>query len=228
MGCRKVVLVMAACALVVTRVGAQDSAQRAAQQAELRAAIEQIARDRPPHAEMAARDLMRQLSLAQASLDSLRMKSLGEYWGEVAQLTVQREMLLHQADSLRRKLMGQMFATEAQARALQRQYRDMTATAATPGPIIVINGVPVSGVIDGVPVKGDTIPSQQTRMIRQRLQELLGRHFAAEDSLRSLEIADIEHRLEQVRAETERRRRERAELVRREVDEILRQAVRPE
>src|SRR5207249_11534357 len=69
---------------------------------------------------------------------------------------------------------------------------------------------------------------QQTRMIRQRLQELLGRHFAAEDSLRSLEIADIEHRLEQVRAETERRRRERAELVRREVDEILRQAVRPE
>ena len=64
--------------------------------------------------------------------------------------------------------------------------------------------------------------------IDERLQELLVRHFAAEDSLRSLEIADIEHRLEQVRAETERRRRERAELVRREVDEILRQAVRPE
>ena len=105
----------------------------------------------------------------------------------------------------------------------------MTATPATPGPIVVINGVPVKGdVIDGVPVRADTNPGQQTRMIRQRLQELLVRHFAAEDSLRSLEIADIEHRLEQVRAETERRRRERAELVRREVDEILRQAVRPE
>src|SRR5205807_2928815 len=154
MGCRNVVLVLAACVLVVPRVGAQDSAQQAAQQAELRAAIEQIARDRPPQAEMAARDLMRQLSLAQASLDSLRMKSLGEYWGEVAQLTVQREMLLHQADSLRRKLMGQLFATEAQARALQRQFRDMTATPATPGPIVVINGVPVKGdMIDGVPVR---------------------------------------------------------------------------
>src|SRR5205823_3022467 len=122
-GGRKGGHVLSSFARVETRDGARDSAQKSAQQAELRAAIEQIARDRPPHAEMAARDLMRQLSLAQASLDSLRVKSLGEYWGEVAQLTVQREMLLHQADSLRRKLMGQMFATEAQARALQRQYR---------------------------------------------------------------------------------------------------------
>src|SRR5207245_1251976 len=67
---------------------AQDSAQAAHQAAEMRTAIEQIARDRPPQAEAAAREMVRRLQIERAALDSLRQRSLAEYWAEVAQLTV--------------------------------------------------------------------------------------------------------------------------------------------
>lgn len=183
-------------ALVPAAVRAQDTAQAAA----MRAMIEQIARERPPQAEAAARDLLRQLQIERSALDSLRERSWAEYWGEVAQLTVQREMLMHQADSLRQKLMAQMFGQEARARALQRDYREAVR---------------------------QTVDSARVRAIRERLQVLLERHFAAEDSLRTLEIADVERRLAQVRAETERRRRERAALVREMADQVLRDAIKP-
>src|SRR2546425_340851 len=183
-------------ALVPAAVRAQDTAQAAA----MRAMIEQIARERPPQAEAAARDLLRQLQIERSALDSLRERSWAEYWGEVAQLTVQREMLMHQADSLRQKLMAQMFGQEARARALQRDYREAV---------------------------WQTVDSARVRAIRERLQVLLERHFATEDSLRALEIADVERRLAQVRAETERRRRERAALVREMADQVLRDAIKP-
>lgn len=199
MRCRDVSLILAAGLTLVPGLWAQDStqqaAQEAAQQAQLRAMIEQIARDRPPQAEMAARDLFRKLQLAQATLDSLRQRSLAEYWAEVAQLTVQRQMLEQQADSARRLLMTQMFGAEARARGLQRAYRDLD-------------------------------DSTQAGAIRARLREVLERHLAAEDSLRDLEVADIERRIAQVRAETARRRRERAELVRRMVEQVLQDARR--
>jgi len=73
-----------------------------------------------------------------------------------------------------------------------------------------------------------TADSGQERAIRERLQMVLERHFAAEDSLRALEIADVERRLAQVRAETVRRRRDRVQLVRQMVEEVLRGAQRPE
>jgi len=176
---------------------AQDSAQAARQAAEMRAAIEQIARDRPPQAEAAAREMLRRFQIERTAMDSLRQRSLAEYWAEVAQLTVQREMLMHQEDSLRQNLMAQMFGAEARARALQRDYRE-------------------------------TADSTRERAIRERLQVILERHFTAEDSLRTLEIADVERRLAQVRAETERRRRERSALVRQMVDQVLRDAGKPE
>src|SRR2546428_7807082 len=175
----------------------QDSAQAAHQAPEMRPAIQQIARDRPPQAEAAAREMVRRLQIERAALDSLRQRSLAEYWAEVAQLTVQREMLMHQEDSLRQNLMAQMFGAEARARALQRDYRE-------------------------------TADSTRERAIRERLRVILERHFTAEDSLRTLEIADVERRLAQVRAETERRRRERAALVRQMVDQGLRDAGKPE
>ena len=189
----------AAVALAVLPVAAraQDSAQMVRQAAEMRAAVEQIARDRPPQAEVAAREMARRLQIERAALDSLRQRSPAEYWAEVAQLTVQREMLLHQEDSLRQNLMAQMFGAEARARSLQRDYRE-------------------------------TADSARERAIRERLQVILERHFAAEDSLRTLEIADVERRLAQVRAETERRRRERAALVRQMVDQVLRDAGKPD
>ena len=196
---RDLVSTLAGTALAVLPVAgrAQDSAQAAHQAAEIRTAIEQIARDRPPQAEAAAREMVRRLQLERAILDSLRQRSPAEYWAEVAQLTVQREMLAHQEDSLRQRLMAQLFGTEARARALQRDYRE-------------------------------TADSTRERAIRERLQVILERHFAAEDSLRTLEIADVERRLAQVRAETERRRRERAALVRQMVDQVLRDAGKPD
>ena len=176
----------------------QDSTQQAAQQAQVRAMIEQIARERPQQAEVAAREMLRRLMLEQRMLDSLRARSTADYWAEIAQLTVQREMLKSQEDSARRAFMAQMFSAEARARGLQRAYRE-------------------SGGADSV----------QARAIRERLVTILERHLAAEDSLRELEVADIERRLAQVRAETLRRRREREVLVRRMVEQVLEDARRP-
>ena len=212
--------VAAALAVLPVTARAQDSVQAARQATEMRMALEQIARDRPPQAEAAAREMVRRLQLERAVLDSLRQRSPAEYWAEVAQLTVQREMLMHQ-DSLRQHLMAQLFGAEARARALQRDYRQIRGsgpTTANSQPLVVVDGVPVS----------DTSESGRERAIRERLQVILERHFAAEDSLRTLEIADVERRLAQVRAETERRRRERAALVRQMVDQVLRDAGKPE
>jgi hypothetical protein len=176
---------------VATRAQGQDSAQAR----ELRAAVEQISRDRPPQAEVAAREVARRFRIEAASLDSLRARSLAEYWGEVAQLMVQREMLNHTEDSLRQNLMAQMFAAEARARALGRAYRESAVTE---------------------------------RAARDQLMQVLERHLAAEDSLRSLEMAEVQRRLAQVRAEADRRRRERADLVREMVEQILHDYRRPQ
>lgn len=169
----------------------QDSAQQAAATQQM---LQQIMRDRPPQAEFAARDLWRTFRLSPGALDSLRGRSEGEYWSEVAQLTIQHEMLSHAPDSLRQRLMAELFAEEAQARMLQRMYRvDSTVESA----------------------------------VRDRLAALLDRHFGAEDSLRALEIADVERRLAQVRADNEQRRRNRAALVRQMVEQVLRSARQP-
>jgi hypothetical protein len=209
--------VATAVALVVLARPVVAQGPDSAQAAQVRAMIDQIARDRPPQAEAAARDLYARLQLQRAVLDSLRQRSLAEYWAEVAQATVQREMLMHQQDSLRQQLMAQLFASEARARALQRDYRQVHQPSAPNQPVLIVDGVPIT----------DTTSSGRERVIRQRLQELITRHMVAEDSLRELEIADVERRLTQIRAETEQRRRQRAELVRQQVDQILRDATRP-
>ena len=169
----------------------------AARQGQLRATLEQIARDRPPQAEYAARELLRRLQIERTALDSLRQRSPAEYWAEVAQLTVHQQMLSQVGDTMRQQLMAQMFGAEARARTLQRAYRE-------------------------------TADSGQERAIRERLHAILERHLAAEDSLRSLEIADVERRLAQVRAEAARRRRDRATLIQEMVEQVLRDAKPPE
>ena len=174
----------------------QDSIQAAAQQLQLRQMIEQIARDRPPQAEAMARKMMQVIQMQQSVYDSLRARSLAEYWAEVAQLAVQRQMLEAQQDSMRRALMSQMFSAEARARGLQRAVRQ-------------------------------GVDSAMERTIRDRLVTLLERHIAAEDSLRDLEVRDIERRIVEIRAETARRRREREVLVRRMVEQVLEDARRP-
>ena len=195
---RNVIPVVGLALCAVGPLEGQDSVQLAAQQMQLRQMIEQIARERPQQAEVAAREMMRRLMLEQRMLDSLRARSTADYWAEIAQLTVQREMLKSQEDSARRALMAQMFSAEARARGLQRAYRE-------------------SGGADSV----------QARAIRERLVTILERHLAAEDSLRELEVADIERRITQIRAETVRRRREREVLVRRMVEQVLEDARKP-
>ena len=187
---RKLPFALSVLLVLPVAVRAQDSAQQAAA---MQGMMQQIMRDRPPQAEMAARDLWRRFALSAAALDSLRGRSEGEYWGEVAQLTIQHEMVGHAPDSLRQRLMTAMFGEEAQARVLQRSYRADSSTE---------------------------------RAVRDRLTALLDRHFGAEDSLRALEIADVERRLSQVRIDADQRRRNRAELVRQMVDQVLR-AARP-
>jgi hypothetical protein len=160
--------------------------------------VHHIAQERPREAEAAARAFLQLVAADRLpGLDSLKARSLDQYWIEVAQLTAQFDMVqkLVRRDSARAGLVAQMFGTEAQARALQRAYRDA--------------------------------PEAQRPALRARIETLITRHFEIEDQLRGLEIADIERRLADVRAETERRRQKRGELIKWAVDDIVRDATRP-
>jgi hypothetical protein len=160
--------------------------------------VQNIVRDRPREAEAAARAFLHVIGMKESGLDSLRARSLDEYWMEVGQLTVQFEMVqqLARRDSVRADLVSRMFGLEVNARSAQRAYR------------------------------GASEP--QRGALRKRLEGLIDQHFDIENQLRGLEIADIERRLSQVRAETERRREKRAELVKWAVDDIIRDATRPQ
>ena len=124
-------------------------------------------------------------------------RSSDQYWAEVAQLTVQFDMVqkLSQRDSVRAGLVGKMFGLEANARAHQRSYRS-ASDASRPA-------------------------------IRKQIEALITQHFDLEDQLRALEVADIERRLADVRAENQRRRDNRSEFIKFAVDDIVRDAIRP-
>ena len=136
---------------------------------------------------------------------------------EVGQLTVQFDMVqnLVRRDSARAGLVAKMFGIEVYARGLQRAYRH-ASTGGNNQPVMVVDGVPVDN------------SSARLQLIRTQLIELIGRHFDIEDQLRGLEVADIERRLADVRAETQRRRDKRVELVKWAVDDIIRDATRPQ
>src|SRR5205809_6735103 len=61
--------------------------------------------------------------------------------------------------------------------------------------------------------------------IRGKIEALITQHFDLKDKLRALEIADIERRLVDVRAESQRRREKRAEFVMVEWGDIIRGAI---
>jgi len=183
--------------------------------------VQQMMQQHPPEAEAAARAfLMLVAPNLVSSLDSLKGGSVNgqnqpivvldgvpqtmtggstdQYWAEVAQLTVQFDMVqkLNGRDSVRAQLVGKMFGLEANARAQQRAYR---------------------------------IASESRRpAIRTQIETLISQHFDLEDRLRALEIADIERRLTEVRAESQRRRDKRAEFIKFAVDDIVRDATRPQ
>jgi hypothetical protein len=203
----KVLLAVSGLVLAAGMAAAQDPAQLR-EKLETQGQIQNIMRDRPREAEAAARAFLHVIGMKDQppfeveqqlrELDSLKARALDAYWMEVAQLTVQFDMVqqLVRRDSTRAELVTRMFGQEVVARQIQRAYRN-----AAPG---------------------------QLPALRRQLEGLMGQHFDIENQLRGLEIADIERRLSQVRAETERRREKRGEFVKWAVDDIIRDATRPE
>lgn len=205
MACRTryLVAVGAGVLLAVPAARAQEMPNPQAMQMQ----VQRIAQERPREAEAAARAFLHVISMQAgqgpaagdvAVLDSLKTAAPDVYWSEVAQLTVQFDMVQNVArrDSVRAGLVTQMFGTELRARALQRAYRNATEA--------------------------------RRQALRAQIEAQISKHFDVEDKLRALEVADIERRLAEVRAETQRRIEKRAEFVRWAVDDIIRDATRPQ
>lgn len=216
MGGRNVGFAVVLMVAVAMQAAAQDpNAQEMPNPQAMQMQVQQIMQQRPRGAEAAARAFLLIIAPDRvAGLDSLRQQASNptyvvegtpvggpgaddQYWMEVAQLTVQFDMVqkLNQRDSVRAQLAGKMFGLEANARAEQRAYR-RASEANRPA-------------------------------IRSRIEALITQHFDLEDQLRAREIADIERRLAEVRAESQRRKDKRAEFIKFAVDDIIRDAVRP-
>ncbi|HEX9293931.1 MAG TPA: hypothetical protein VF873_09600 [Gemmatimonadales bacterium] len=198
-------LIAAGLLLAASSARAQDQGPMPNPQA-MQMQVQQIAQQRPREAEAAARAFLHVIAMQRgqgpeesslALLDQLKTGDLDAYWGEVAQLTVQFDVVqsLARRDSVRAGLVTQMFGLEAMARTLQRAYRSANET--------------------------------QRDGIRSQIEKVIGAHFDYENQLRRFEISDIERRLVEVRAETQRRVDKRAEFIRYAVDDIIRDAVRP-
>lgn len=205
MSCRSISRIVIGAALWV--VASALRAQEMPNPQQMQMEIQNIVRDRPREAEAAARAMLHVIAMQGehgrvepwlAGLDSLKTASPETYWHEVAQLTVQFNVVqnLTRRDSARAALVTNMFGTEVQARALQRAYRNA--------------------------------PEARRPAIRSQIEALINQHFDLEDRLRALEVADIERRLTEVRAESQRRREKRAEFVKWAVDDIVRDATRPQ
>ena len=215
MACRTKALIGVLGLLAASSGAAQDMPNPQAMQMQ----VQQIMQQRPREAEAAARAFLMLVAPDRVNgLDSLREQANAannqpivvfdgvpvssppaqdQYWMEVAQLTVQFDMVqkLSRRDSVRAQLVGKMFGLEANARAQQRVYR--------------------------------TASESNRPAIRGKIEALITQHFDLEDQLRALEIADIERRLVDVRAESQRRREKRAEFIKFAVDDIIRDAIRP-
>jgi hypothetical protein len=197
------IFVAAAAAAHAPALPAQELDRNAQQQ------IQNIARERRPEMEAAARAFIYNVApnrfgpagegpVPVPVLDELKRENLDAYWMEVAQLAVQFQMF-------------QNVVQRDTARA-----RQMSVVFGTEFEARILQRA------------WRTATEAQRRTLRTQLEALMTRHFEAEDQLRGLEMRDIERRLADARAETDRRRARRAELVRWAVDDIIHQAGRPE
>lgn len=208
MVCRtKTLVTLTGLALAATMASAQDPAPLS-QKMDMQGQVQRIARERPREAEAAARAFLHVIGMKDnppfkvenrlAELDSLRARAPDAYWMEVGQLTVQFDMV---QQLVRRD--------SARAELVTRMF-----------------GLEVVARSAQRAYRGGSEPQRAT--LRRQLEGLIDQHFDIENQLRGLEIADIERRLSQVRAETERRREKRAEFVKWAVDDIIRDATRPQ
>ena len=204
-------------------VGLLSAATGAAQEPnpqQMQMQVQQIMQQRPREAEAAARAFLTLVAPDLVSgLDSLKAQatdriirplvvidgrpvegddaSLDRYWMEVGQLTVQFDMV--QKLTQRDSSRAQLVAKMFGLEANARaQQRAYRRATETARPAI-----------------------------RGKIEALITQHFDLEDQLRAREIADIERRLADVRAESQRRRDRRAEFIKFAVDDIIRDAIRP-
>ena len=181
--------------------------------------VQQIMQQRPREAEAAARAFLMLVAPERVNgLDSLREQATAGqtqpimvvdgvpvsspplqdlYWMEVGQLTVQFDMV--QKLNRRDSVRAQLVGKMFGLEANARAQQ-----------------------------RAYRIASESRRpAIRNQIETLISQHFDLEDQLRALEVADIERRLADVRAESQRRREKRAEFIKFAVDDIVRDAVRP-
>lgn len=159
---------------------------------------QQIAQQRPREAEAAARAFLHLVAPErEGDLDVLKSHAPDAYWGEVGMLTVQFDMV---QNLTRRDSVRAAFV--AKMFGLEVQARTLQRAYRDAN-------------------------ETQRALFRSQLETLIGEHFDIESQLRVLEIKDIERRLADVRAETQRRIDKRMEMIRWAVDDIIRDAMRP-
>jgi hypothetical protein len=200
MPCRTSQLLLASAGLLLaaSSARAQDMQDPMPNPQAMQMQVQRIAQERPREAEAASRAWLQNVAPDLIQpLDSLKAASPDEYWMEVGQLTVQFNVF---QNIWRRDTVRAQLVGKMfglEANARARQRAYRTATEA------------------------------QRQALRSQIEALISQHFDLEDRLRSLEIADIERRLADVRAESQRRHDKRAEFIRFAVDDIVRDAIRP-
>ena len=162
--------------------------------------VQKIAQERPREAEAAARAFLMLIASDRVRLlDTLKARLPDVYWMEVGQLTVQFDMV----QNLTRR-------DSVRAALVTRMF-----------------GLEVFARELQRAYRYNT--SEENRAAyRGHLEGLIEKHFDIENQLRVLEMKDIERRLADVRAETQRRIDKRAEFVKWAVDDIIRDATRPQ
>ena len=198
---RSLAVIAALVIVVPQRARAQggDQHQPDVQALEMQQQIQHIMQTRSPDAEAAGREWLKKISPNLVPmLDSLHRSSQDEYWMEIAQLTAQMNMVQNIA-----------------------HYKD----SARADVVAEMFGLEANARAQQRAYRSASEASRPA--IRSRIEGLMTQHFDLEDQLRALEIADIERRLAEVRAESQRRRDKRAEFIRFAVDDIVRDAIRP-
>lgn len=196
---RNVSIAIAIIVATASRAGAQDPNQPMPNPQAMQMQVQRIAQERPREAEAASRAWLQNVAPELIpSLDSLKTSSTDQYWMEVGQLTVQFDVF---QNVMRRDTVRAQLVGRMFGLEAQARARQRAYRAA----------------------------SEATRVaLRGQIEALITQHFDLEDRLRALEVADIERRLADVRAETARRREKRTEFIRWTVDDIVRDATRPQ
>ena len=196
---RNVALTLTVALVIVTRVDAQDqNPQAMPNPQEMQMQVQRIMQERPRDAEAASRAWLQNVAPDLIpGLDSLKGSAADQYWMEVGQLTVQFGVF-------------------------QNIWRRDSVRAQLVGKMF---GLEANARAQQRAYRTGSEASRPA--IRKQIEGFITQHFDLEDQLRALEIADIERRLADVRAESQRRREKRAEFIRFAVDDIIRDAIRP-